>query len=99
MLAVIAFFFSGRFNSTRRMPSERSVMMSLIVLLPLFADLRCRLGRALPLRFGHGAACAQAVDALRVEAEFAEDLLGVLAEVWARAGPEPWRRRAPGSGC
>jgi hypothetical protein len=33
MAAVIAFFFAGRFSSTRRMLPERSVLMSLIVCL------------------------------------------------------------------
>ena len=33
MLDIIAFFFAGRFNWIRRMLPERSVTMSLIVLL------------------------------------------------------------------
>src|SRR6266536_4250660 len=87
MPAVMAFFFSGRFNSTRRMPLERSVMMSFIVRFlvrepfrsPQCSRLSGPLGRAF-LRFRHSAACAQPVDVLRVKSQLPEDLFGVLDE-------------------
>src|SRR5262249_27037805 len=81
---VIAFFFSGRLNWTRRMPLERSVMMSLMVCFLADGSAR-RLGRTLACR-GDRTAFAQARDALGVEAELAENLLGVLAEVGSAAG-------------
>src|SRR5262245_45311631 len=78
MLPVRAFFRSGRFNCTRRIASERSVTMSLIVSLRV-------LWSGAPLRmfldFSERAVRAQILDALRVESELAQDLLGVLAEV------------------
>ena len=65
MLDVIAFFFAGRFNSTRSMLAERSVIISSIVH-SCSALFRARLA---PLRrtflcFRLGAARAQAVDFL-----------------------------------
>src|SRR5262249_240095 len=84
MSAVIAFFFAGRFSSTRRMLPERSVLMSLIVCLvvPLFSDW---LGRPF-LCFRHGPACAQGIDVLRAKSQLAEDLFVVLAEIGGAPG-------------
>src|SRR5262249_33547206 len=81
MAAVRAFFFSGRLSSTRRMPWECSVMMSLMVCsLVRHSSARHPLGRAF-LGFRYGAACAQAVDVLGVKSQLAEDLVRVLAEI------------------
>src|ERR1700754_1892191 len=83
MAAVIAFFRAGRLNSTRRMPPLRSVIMSLIV--ASFSVGVARSDRVF-LCLRHGAAFAQALDAAGVEAEFAQDLLGMLAEVGRAPG-------------
>src|SRR4029453_19131530 len=83
--SVRAFLRSGRFSWTRRMPSESSVMMSLMSSLQ-FLVCRGGSGRSF-VRFRQRAAFAQALDALRVEAELGEDLLIVLAE----AGRTPSR--------
>src|SRR4051812_15763403 len=61
MLEVIAFFFFGRFNSTRRMPSERSVMISFIAFTPVpayefTAGPRCRAFARRHRLFGYDAA-------------------------------------------
>src|SRR6516164_1252816 len=89
MAAVIAFFFAGRFSSTRRMLPERSVLMSLIVCLvvsALMSPFSDWLGRPF-LCLRHGVACAQGVDVLPVKSPLAEDLVVVLA----KAGPAPGR--------
>src|SRR6516164_1474450 len=80
MAPVMAFFFSGRLNWTRRIPLDRSVTMSLIVCSCVRCSLASSLGRAF-LGFWHGTACAQALDPLRVKSQLSEDLVGVLAEV------------------
>src|SRR6266849_1538727 len=91
MLEVIAFFFSGRFNSTRRMPPERWVIISLIVRFlcsPRSDGCRRRLGR---LRYDQklrrlfpcsrdGAARTQVVDLLCIEPQFFENLLVVFSK-------------------
>src|SRR6266849_5315656 len=53
---VIAFLRDGRFNSTRRMPSERSVMISSAIYLV------CRTLRGALLAIGNGSTGVQAVD-------------------------------------
>src|SRR6516164_4099119 len=77
MLDVIAFFWAGRLSWTRRMPSVRSVIMSLMV----FSFLSIRPVSGVFLDFRHGAACAQVLDAFGVKSQLLEDLVGVLAEV------------------
>src|SRR5882757_5617050 len=72
---VIAFFRDGRFNSTRRMPSERSVIISSIVHL-VCSTLRCAL-----LAFGDGGTGVQALDFGGTEPELPQDLVVVLADV------------------
>src|SRR5262249_9561447 len=77
MAPVKAFFFSGRLNSTRRVPLDRSVTMSLIA--RSFSFVLPVSGSAF-LGFRHRPARAQVLDALGVESQLAEDLFGVLAE-------------------
>jgi len=66
MAAVIAFFFAGRFGSTRRMLPQRSVLMSLsfcLVVSVLMSPFSDWLSRPF-LWFRHGAACAQGLSRL-----------------------------------
>src|SRR5260221_8375454 len=79
---VIAFFRDGRFNSTRRMPSARSVMISSTV------DLVCRTLRCALLAIGNGGTGVQAVDFGGAETELLQDLVVLLADV-----PGPARLR------
>src|SRR6516162_3361498 len=77
MADVIAFFWAGRLSWTRRMPSVRSVIMSLMV---------CSFVSVFPvsgwfLDFRHRAVGAQVLDAISVKSQLLENLLGVLAEV------------------
>src|SRR5215469_17888082 len=60
-------------------------MMSLIVCSFVRYSSGQPLGRPF-LRFRHGAACVQGIDALRVKSQVMEDLLGVFAEVGRAAG-------------
>src|SRR4029077_8849213 len=73
MADVIAFFLSGRFNWIRKMFPERSVMMSLISDL-LGCLCRCDW-------FRDDAARAQALDLVRVEAEFLQNFVVVFAKI------------------
>src|SRR5215470_10501388 len=77
MADVIAFFWAGRLSWTRRMPSVRSVIMSLMV---CSFSLSVRPALGVFLGFSHGAACTQALDAVRVKPQLLEELIGVLAE-------------------
>src|SRR5216683_5669928 len=79
---VIAFLRDGRFNSTRRMPSERSVMISSTVYLV------CRTLRGALLAIGNGGTGVQAVDFDGAETELLQDLVVVLADV---RRPPGWR--------
>ncbi len=94
MLNVIAFFFAGRFNCTRRMLPDCSVRISSIVHLPCtpreflrpsefgapaLAVLFSELSRAF-FCFRHGAARVQAVDFGRAESELLENLLVVFSK-------------------
>src|SRR5882757_5247870 len=79
---VIAFFRDGRFNSTRRMPSERSVTIASMVH-PVCRTLRCAL-----LAFGNGGTGVQALDFGGTEPELPQDLVVVLADV---RRPPGWR--------
>src|SRR5258708_21393711 len=72
---VIAFFRDGRFNSTRRMPSERSVMISSMVCLV------CKTLRCAPLAIRNGGTGVQALDVGGAETELLQDLVVVLADV------------------
>src|SRR5258708_27902764 len=81
MADVIAFFFAGRLSCTRRMPSDLSVIMSLIF------HLLWQFGRNLSdgccgalLCFRHGAARVQAIDFARAETELVENLFVVFSE-------------------
>src|SRR5260370_37891190 len=75
MRDVIAFLRDGRFNSTRRMPSERSVMISSMVYLACWT-LRCAL-----LAIGNSGTGVQALDFGGAETELPKDLGVVLADV------------------
>src|SRR5882724_814232 len=79
---VIAFFRDGRFNSTRRMPSEHSVMISSMIYL-VCRTLRCAL-----LAVGNGGTGVQALDFGDAETELLQDLVVVLADV---RRPPGWR--------
>src|SRR6267154_3439861 len=94
MLDVIAFFFAGRFNSTRRMLPERSVTMSFInsslffrkspnvSRLPEGLGRPCiprTLRRTLPSSW-YGAARTQGVDLLCIEPQLLENLFVVLSK-------------------
>src|SRR5262252_221427 len=79
MADVIAFFWAGRLSWTRRMPSVRSVRMSLIVC--SFVCCSSPPFSGVFLDFRHRAARAQVIDALGVKSQVTEDLIGVLAEV------------------
>src|SRR5258707_2026667 len=80
MADVIAFFFAGRLSCTCRMPSDLSVIMSLIF------HLLWQFGRNLSdgcygalLCFRHCAARVQALDFGRAETELVENLFVVLS--------------------
>src|ERR1700722_20185321 len=90
MLEVIAFLFAGRFNSTRSMRPQTSVMISSIVH-PLCLPREFRRSRDLATRhwpelcralgyFRHGAARAEAIDFGGGEPELLENLLVVLSQ-------------------
>src|SRR4030095_12513224 len=74
---VIAFFLSGRFSSTRRIPLLNSVIMSVIV---CFFFLVFRASGSALRRIWDGAAFAKAGDALVVESKLVEDFLGMFSE-------------------
>src|SRR5262249_49803316 len=82
MLDVIAFFWAGRFSSTRRMLLVRSVIISLMGL--LFVSVFPVSGWFLDFR--HRAAGAQVLDAIGVKSQVAHDPFGVRAEVGSTPG-------------